>query len=226
MYNRSIPVINTGSMADIAFLLLVFFLITTTLNEEMGIKATLPPSNPEMNSTPRADRNVLEILINGADELMIDGQKTATANIRQELRNFYTNPDKRNDLPDLKLITPGICEANLQKTLNANSLASSGRHVWKNRLETTELIGPYKELPHNAVISLQHDRSSSYAVYILVQNELMAGLGELRDECSLKYFGKPYADLDENSPGDRIKIKAIRTAYPRRLSEAEPVSIN
>src|SRR5690606_28060294 len=87
MYNRSIPVINTGSMADIAFLLLVFFLITTTLNEEMGIKATLPPSNPEMNSTPRADRNVLEILINGADELMIDGQKTATANIRQELRN-------------------------------------------------------------------------------------------------------------------------------------------
>lgn len=220
MYNRAIPSINAGSMADIAFLLLVFFLVTTTLDQEIGIKAVLPPINPENITSQRADRNVLEILINGADELMIEGERKNFADIKSAVRSFYTNPNERNDLPALKLITPELCTENLGNSLNEKSSIS-----WKTRLETTELIGSYQELPQSAVISLQNDRSTSYATYIIVQNELNAGLNVLRNECSQKYFGKPFGDLDENDPEDRLKIRAVRMVFPRRISEAEPVFI-
>ncbi|NEN23855.1 biopolymer transporter ExbD [Cryomorpha ignava] len=225
MYHRAIPSINAGSMADIAFLLLVFFLVTTTLDQDLGIKTVLPPINPEANPSPRGDQNVLEILINGADELMIEGERKNFADIKSEVRNFYTNPDERSDLPRLKLITPALCKENLGKTSNAHLNSSKSWNAWKTRLESTELIGPFKELPKNAVISLQNDRSTSYATYILVQNELNAGLNALRNECSEKHFGMPYGELDENNPEDRLKIRAIRMAFPRRISEAEPVAL-
>ena len=223
MYNRAIPSINAGSMADIAFLLLVFFLVTTTLDQEIGIKAVLPPINPENITSQRADRNVLEILINGADELMIEGERKNFADIKSAVRNFYTNADERDDLPALKLITPELCTENFNHSSNAKS--SITWNTWKTRLETTELIGSYQELPQSAVISLQNDRSTSYATYIIVQNELNAGLNTLRNECSEKHFGKPFSELDENNPEDRLKIRAVRMVFPRRILEAEPVFI-
>lgn len=226
MYHRAIPSINAGSMADIAFLLLVFFLVTTTLDQEIGIKTVLPPPNLDQNASMHLDRNVLEILINGADELMIEGERKNFAEIQPAVKGFYTNPEQRSDLPALKLITPALCRENLSKTSNANSNSSNSWNAWKTRLEATELIGSYQELPQNAVISLQNDRSTSYATYIIVQNELNAGLNALRNECSEKHFGMPYGELDENNPADRLKIRAIRMAYPRRISEAEPVTIN
>lgn len=225
MYHRAIPPINAGSMADIAFLLLVFFLVTTTLDQEIGINAILPPANSESYSTKRADRNVLEILINGADELMIEGQRKNFTEIQSVVRSFYTNPDERTDLPALKLITHALCVENLGKNSNTNPKSENNWNAWKTRLETTELIGSYKELPQNAVISLQNDRSTSYATYIIVQNELNAGLNSLRNEYSKKYFGMPFGELNQNTPEDRLKIRAIRMVLPRRISEAEPVSI-
>ena len=66
------------------------------------------------------------------------------------------------------------------------------------------------------VISLQNDRGTSYGLYIQVQNELVKAYNELRDELSLRKFGKPYEELDSD------RQAAVRVIYPKSISEAEP----
>lgn len=225
-HHRTLPSINAGSMADIAFLLLIFFLVTTTLDQEFGIKTVLPPANINHTPTPRADHNVLEILINGADQVMIEGEIVKMSEIKSMVKAFYTNPDNSEEYPNLQLITPELCIAKLKTVSNASANSENTWDSWNLRLEATKLIGNYRELPQTALISLQNDRSTSYATYILVQNELNAGLNALRNNCSEQNFGLPYGELNENLPEDQLKIRAIRMAFPRRISEAEPVEID
>ncbi len=224
-HQRTLAPINAGSMADIAFLLLIFFLVTTTLDQELGIQTILPPANIHNTPTPRTDRNVLEILINGADQVMIEGEIVKMSDIKPIIKAFYTNPNNTRDYPDLKRITPQLCIAKLKTISNASTNSENNWDSWNLKLEATKLIGPYNELPSTALISLQNDRSTSYATYILVQNELNAGLNDLRDDCSVQNFGLPYGELNEHRPEDQLKIRAIRMAFPRRISEAEPFEI-
>jgi biopolymer transport protein ExbD len=69
------------------------------------------------------------------------------------------------------------------------------------------------------VISLQNDRGTSYRMYMLVQNELVAAYNELRDEVSRAKFGKSYDELLDDQQ------KAVQKVYPQRISEAEPKSV-
>ena len=75
------------------------------------------------------------------------------------------------------------------------------------------------ENPEKAIISLQNDRGTEYKTYIQVQNELAAAYNELRNDASLKKFGKRYADLN------KTEKKEIRKMYPQKISEAEPKNI-
>lgn len=216
MYHKTIPAINAGSMADIAFLLLIFFLVTTTLDQEIGIPSILPPPVTDPISTTVADRNVLEVAINGADRLQIENRDAALKDLTGEVKRFYTNPAQSPDYPQGKKITKALCEAKI-----ADPKSNSGS--WHARKNAVALIGAYHEIPAQAVISIQLDRSTSYATYIAVQNELSAGLNQLRDSCAGVHFGMPYSKLNPVDPEDRERIKAIRLAFPRRISEAEPV---
>ena len=98
----------------------------------------------------------------------------------------------------------------------------------REKLTAIELFGgDYKELPGSALISLQTDRSTSYDLYLQVQNELEAAVNELRDELSLSKFNESYAALEERYSRTKEaslleKIKSIRLVYPQRISEAEP----
>ncbi len=71
-----IPEINASSMADIAFLLLIFFLVTTTMDIDKGIIVTLPPFVPDQEEieVKLNQRNVLEILVNARDQLLVEGE--------------------------------------------------------------------------------------------------------------------------------------------------------
>ena len=73
------------------------------------------------------------------------------------------------------------------------------------------------------VISLQNDRGTSYKTYIAVQNELAAAYNDLKDELSMRKFGKKFKNLD--SEDDKDKRDAIDEIYPMRVSEAEPKNI-
>jgi hypothetical protein len=98
----------------------------------------------------------------------------------------------------------------------------------REKLTAIELFGSdYKELPGSALISLQTDRSTSYDLYLQVQNELEAAVNELRDELALAKFNESYASLEERYERTKNaalldKIIAVRLVYPQRISEAEP----
>jgi biopolymer transport protein ExbD len=90
--SRGIPEINAGSMADIAFLLLVFFLVTTTMDIPTGLQVSLPPiSNEPPPQTPQRERDVLKVLVNSRDQLLVEGELMDVRRLRQKTIDHLTN---------------------------------------------------------------------------------------------------------------------------------------
>lgn len=167
MASRKSPEINAGSMADIAFLLLIFFLVTTTMDVDSGIPRTLPPPLPkdEIKPPPVKKRNIFTVLINSADLLLVNGNPGDLKRLREDVKEFLTPhyPDDPN--------FPEVTEINLPG------------------------IGKYYK--SKGIISMQNDRGTSYKMYIHVQNELAAAVNELRDDLSRRYFGMKFNKLEE-----------------------------
>lgn len=186
---RSTPEINGGSLADIAFLLLIFFLVTTTMNVDTGLARMLPPMPEENQKKAEQDvkqRNIFTVLINKSDRLLVEGMPMEVNMLKEKAKEFIVNPNDRADLPEKKATE-------------------------------IEYFGTVKVA--QGVISLQNDRGTSYRMYMLVQNELVAAYNELRDELAKNKFGKLYNNLSENEQ------KAIQKIYPQRISEAEPKTV-
>ncbi len=91
--------INAGSMADIAFLLLIFFLVTTTIDVDKGITVKLPPwSEEEPEITQMKSRNVFSVLVNAQDQLLVRGELTQIEDLRERAKEFIINPRRMEDL--------------------------------------------------------------------------------------------------------------------------------
>ena len=220
--------INAGSMADIAFLLLIFFLVTTTMDTDAGILRQLPPPLPpnQPDPPPVKEKNVYVVLVNKNDLLLVEGEVMEIGDLREGTKEFLTNPNNSDDLPTRTLRTASEVNAKVneykafvQQSPDRDDLRKE-LSKWEKKQTAIELIGEYMELPSSAVISLRNDTETSYDMYIQVQNELTRAINELRDDLSNEKFGKPYGELDKNTEKD--KIIAIRTVYPQRISEAEP----
>jgi len=107
---RKIPEINAGSMADIAFLLLIFWLVTTTMDTDTGIVRRLPPP-PDPNTKPPdiKERNVFNVLVNKNNRLMVEGRGADISSLRDETKEFLSNPSNREDLPEKRIENiPGL----------------------------------------------------------------------------------------------------------------------
>ncbi len=93
--------INAGSMADIAFLLLIFFLVTTTIVEDKGIMVKLPPwSDEEPDITKLKERNVFSVLVNAQNQLLVRGEPADIAQLKDRAKEFIANPQRREDLSE------------------------------------------------------------------------------------------------------------------------------
>ena len=93
--------INAGSMADIAFLLLIFFLVTTQIVEDKGILVKLPPwSNEEPDITRLNERNVYSVLVNASNQLLVRGEQMQVSQLRNNTKEFISNPMQRSDLAE------------------------------------------------------------------------------------------------------------------------------
>ena len=93
--------INAGSMADIAFLLLIFFLVTTTIDVDKGVLVKLPPwSDEEPDITKLNKRNVFSVLVNAQNQLLVRGEPTNVADLKERTKEFIANPQKREDLSE------------------------------------------------------------------------------------------------------------------------------
>jgi len=99
---RAVPEINAGSMADIAFLLLIFFLVTTTMDVDTGITRKLPPPiEKDVDDVPVKDRNVLKILVNSHDMLMVDGKHSDVRLLKEKTKDFMALHPDNPDYPEL-----------------------------------------------------------------------------------------------------------------------------
>ncbi len=167
--SRKLQEINAGSMADIAFLLLIFFLVTTTMDTDAGLGRMLPPM-PEPNAEeppPVNKRNTFIVLVNSQDKLFVEGEPLALSQLKEKAKEFIDNKENSETLPRKEMI-------------------------FIEELQREVLICKL------AVISLQNDNQTSYATYIAVQNELMAAYNELRDDFSQSEWGMNYDDLNQD----------------------------
>jgi biopolymer transport protein ExbD len=167
---RPVNEINAGSMADIAFLLLIFFLVTTTMDIDTGITRILPPPpEPDMDIQVR-ERNIFMVLVNRNDRLLVEGQPSDISLLKEQAKEFLRNRDFRN--PETDLAKPEKREV---------IIPALGGTVYISR----------------GIISLKNDRGTSYDMYIQVQNELAAAIRELRDEMSNEFFGMRFSQLGD-----------------------------
>lgn len=166
---REVPELNSSSTADISFILLIFFLTTTSMDTDKGLARRLPPPPEEKDldaETEIKERNVLQVRINAMDELMIGGDYAEVSEIRARAKEFIDNPENLANLPD-----------KVAKEIDFfGTVYITDKHV----------------------ISLQSDRGTSYDKYFAVQNELVAAYNELRDELAKRKFHKPYTQCSED----------------------------
>lgn len=105
MKKRSISEINAGSMADIAFLLLIFFLVSTTMETDKGIMRTLPPFDGTITTAPVKKRNILLVWINRDNKLMVKGEEILLAELKTKTKEFILNSENLSELPFKKAKT-------------------------------------------------------------------------------------------------------------------------
>lgn len=96
---RQSPEINAGSMADIAFLLLIFFLVSTQILNEQGVKVFLPKYSETLPKPGKTNKKILKILINEKDELLVNGSLAAIEDLQDRVVQFISNPDQLESLP-------------------------------------------------------------------------------------------------------------------------------
>lgn len=105
MAKRDSPEINAGSMADIAFLLLVFFLVTTTMDSDFGLMRKLPPPVPDdVESPPIKERNVFVVLANAQNKLLVEGEPMEIDQLKDAAKEFIANPKRDKKLPEFKVV--------------------------------------------------------------------------------------------------------------------------
>ena len=207
MAKRELQEVNAGSMADIAFLLLIFFLVATTMDVDTGLTRLLPPipEEEEEVEVQVKQRNVLVVLINRNDQLMVRGEfGTRVDELKDITMEFFTNPTNSDDLPEKD-------DAEIQFPPGSSPLIPADG-IWRGKVS-------------KGVISLQNDRSTTYKQYLMVQNELVAAVNQLRQDFCKLYFDKDYDNLNMNSPTEKEIAEAIRKVYKMNISEAEPKNI-
>ncbi len=167
---RKMPGLNTSSTADISFMLLIFFLVTTSMDTDQGLGRTLPkpPEDDQLNNEIKVkERNILNIRINKDNYVMIGEDYASLADVKERAKEFIKNENNRPNLPELK-----------PKKIKG--------------------LGKTMMVTENHVISVQTDRGTDYGVYFQVQDALVAAYNELRDELSKEEFGYKFEYLTED----------------------------
>lgn len=198
MAKREAPEVNAGSMADIAFLLLIFFLVTTTIGVDQGINRLLPryedkPVEPQIN-----ERNILRVLVNMDNQLLVNDEVMEIKNLREAAIAFLENNGDG---------TCTYCEG------KKNSKSSD------NPDEAVISLMNDGQTSYETYIAVQNELVAAY--YFLRDRESMKRYGKKYTE--LEYVANDPASkaieglVEELEP----KVKKIQDMFPMRLSEAE-----
>ena len=192
---RKIQEINAGSMADIAFLLLIFFLVATTMNVDTGLVRVLPPMpdpNVKQGDIKGKERNLFPVLVAGNGTIMAKGEQIDIRRLKDKAKEFVLNPLDDENLPEKEV----------------KELELPDGSMWAYPIS-------------QGVISLQTTRDTNYQVYIMVQNELTRAFNEIRDEVAMRKFGANFADLNEDQRNVVTKAVPLKIseAEPRTIKK-------
>ncbi len=192
---RKLQEINAGSMADIAFLLLIFFLVATTMNVDTGLVRVLPPMpdpNVKQEDIKVKERNLFPVLVAGNGTIMAKGEQIDIRRLKDKAKEFVLNPLDDENLPEKEV----------------KELELPDGSMWAYPIS-------------QGVISLQTTRDTNYQVYIMVQNELTRAFNEIRDEVAMRKFGANFADLNEDQRNVVTKAVPLKIseAEPRTIKK-------
>lgn len=184
------PEINASSMADIAFLLLIFFLVTTTMSVDAGIQRTLPPiadNDKDDKGIDMKEGNLFFVNINHLNQIGVGGMLVPVDQLKDKAKEFIVNP-MNNEFPEREAPKEPI-------DLFPDVMISKG------------------------VISLQNDVGTSYDIYLQVQNELTKAYNEARNELAISKFGKKYNEVtsEQRTAINKVIPVRISEAEPRNV---------
>jgi biopolymer transport protein ExbD len=194
---RKVPGLNQSSTADISFILLIFFLVTTSMDTDSGLARRLPEWDPDAveQEMKIKERNVMTVQVNKNNEIFVKNgvinRVIEVSELKDIAKEFIANPDDNVNLPikeDYDIEGYGV-------------VVTTVKHV----------------------ISLQTDRTTNYEIYFQVQHELSKAYSELRDAWSRKTFGKHFADLDETQQSvvKGVYSNKISEAEPKQYGTAQ-----
>ncbi len=182
-------------MADIAFLLLIFFLVATTMNVDTGLVRVLPPMpdpNVKQEDIKVKERNLFLVFVSGNGNIMAGGQVIDIHQLKDKTKDFILNRFDDPNLPEKEVV----------------EIEMPNGSKWAYPVS-------------QGVVSLQTTRDTGYQVYIMVQNELTRAFNEVRDEVSMVRFGRKFGELQEEE--SKVITKAvplkISEAEPRNMGK-------
>ncbi len=202
---RKIPEVNSSSMADIAFLLLVFFLVTTTIATDKGLTLTLPPKADPNQPPPditKNQRNIFKILVNSSDRILVEDEPMEDiSELRDQVKEFVLNFGQMDE----------------ESQTLYNTLPQSLRALSK-RSESSS------DDPQEAVVSFKADRGTSYDVYLNILDELQGAYYEIYG-ARVGITAEEFRALDRKNPSELEKYNRAREGFPMNISIAEPTKI-
>lgn len=250
MAKREIPEINAGSMADIAFLLLIFFLVTTTMDKDAAYVRNIP-KKVEVQvevAVPVEKKNICAIQANNRNQLMVRGELMSNADeISDRVIEFYQFNEEVNDPTNnfplyTRITMTEIDEKIAQAEMAAEAVdATPGASAdiiefkykqvaeWEAKKEALSLLGK-NELPEihfQAHVRIEVMRETKYELFAKIQSEIEEAIYELRDEAAKDVFGESYSTIIarygmDQETKDKKKIDLLKILYPDRFIEVTP----
>jgi len=203
MARREAPEVNAGSMADIAFLLLIFFLVTTTIETDSGISRKLPPWQPEEQEPPVIkERNIFQVLVNSNNQLLVEDEEMQIEELRQAAVEFIDNGGGTGDEACDFCQGPGDASSSVNPQKAIISLVNNrGTEYGTYIAVQNELVAAYNQL---------RDR------------EAQRLFGTSFTAMEAKYNDSRTSEGAKETLKERIEL--IKDMIPQKLSEAEPTS--
>ena len=204
---RKSPDVNAGSMADIAFLLLIFFLVTTTIETDSGINRKLPPMEDQIDPPIIREKNIFTVVVNKYSQILVEEKLTDIKDIRRLAMDFLYNGGGKGD---------EACDY-CKGDRNPRSSDNPDKAVISLKND--------RETPYKSYIAVQNELVAAY-------NELRDREFKNRyPNEGLTYFE---ADFIYSDPRTTVtqktnlkeKLDVVKKLYPQKLSEAEPSKVN
>ena len=235
MARRELEEINAGSMADIAFLLLIFFIVTTTMDLEAGIPKILPMKievDPNIDLPDVRMRDVFSININSADQLLVENKNVQLDEMETMLYEYYTANmyQAEADPSHVEYILKERGAVQQQLAFAKQALAENEENIVLQsdvlKLEKTLKVidvmpdGRFLQITEAMAIQLKQQSGTSYGMYISVINTIGKVVRKIKNERSKEIFnGYAYDDLDPEIPADLEKIEVLDIMVPDRTIE-------